>query len=247
MKARSLIHCKAMRIILTSDLHGNLPEIPECDLLIIAGDICPDFMYQRQNGNDVKFMDGSTKQAQWLNTIFRDWLAATPAKYVVGIAGNHDFVFQSAHHKVAPPLPWYYLEGEEVELDGLRIYGTPWVPNLTSWAFYGGHGGVDQAKLDAIPEGIDILVSHGPPQGYGDLIPIGSKYGRTNPVRVGCQNMNATLARVKPRVFVCGHIHEGFGHYCHPHVEEGIFNVAYVDEFYAARGVVEELNLEPRA
>ena len=33
-------------------------------------------------------------QAAWLDTEFRAWLAAVPAHKVVGVAGNHDWVFQ---------------------------------------------------------------------------------------------------------------------------------------------------------
>ncbi len=58
-----------------------------------------------------------------------------------------------------------------------------------------------------IPEGVDILMVHGPPLGRGDLT--------TRGVRAGCEDLlNAIQERVKPQLCVFGHIHEGHGVTC---------------------------------
>src|SRR5579872_5736067 len=143
------------KIVITSDLHGNLLDIPECDILIIAGDICPD--------------SHSLLQAQWLNVAFRDWLNSIPAKHVVGIAGNHDLVFERAFHLVPTGLRWHYLQHNMIELEGFKIFGMPWIKPIWG-AFQRDEVGLEQ-KYSQIPNDVDIVISHGPPHGIGDLVP----------------------------------------------------------------------------
>ena len=59
-------------------------------------------------------------------------------------------------------------------------------------------------KWNNIPDDTDILVTHGPPLGYGDLT-------NTNQ-RAGClELLNTIRFRVKPKYHIYGHIHEGHG------------------------------------
>ena len=60
-----------------------------------------------------------------------------------------------------------------------------------------------RGKWDLIPEGTDILITHGPPYGIGDLTARGDK--------AGCQNLLEVVEKLKPDLHIFGHIHEGFG------------------------------------
>jgi Icc-related predicted phosphoesterase len=205
-----------------SDLHGNLPEIESCNLLLIAGDVCPDF-----SGKDhfSSLEDGRFKQGDWLDTDFRPWLEKVPADEIVGIAGNHDYVFE--HHDLVPDLPWTYLEDAEANVLGFKVYGTPWVPNLPFWAFYGDDRRLKMSR-EAIPSDLDILMTHGPPYGYGDIV--GAKYGPRAGTSVGDIPLRDSLDRINATLHVFGHIHEGRGTWNRDgHI---MANVAMVDEFY---------------
>src|SRR5207237_1050417 len=148
----------AMRIVAVSDLHGFLPDIEPCDLLLLGGDLCPVANHR------LSF------QADWLDTTFRAWLERQPARKVVGVAGNHDFIFQQAPALVPHDLPWTYLQDEATQWEGLRIYGTPWQLWFYDWAFNLNEDELEK-KWRLIPAGTDILVLHGPPHGYGDGVP----------------------------------------------------------------------------
>jgi len=130
-------------------------------------------------------------------------------------------------------------QDDGVVLDGRFVWGTPWVPGLPYWAFYGGNGNHKLSLRAAlIPDETDILVTHGPPYYFGDYIPTSekqrNKYGNYDGEHVGDKTLNEAIRRVRPEVTICGHIHEARG----SHKMDGEFrieNVAAVDEFYKLR------------
>lgn len=221
-----------------SDLHGNLPEVPsDAEVLILAGDICPDFLSTRirSQGRGLVQDKGETRQASWLNSEFRTWLTGIRARNIEVVAtwGNHDFVGEKPF--LVPSLPWTLLKDETFVWEGYRIYGTPWVPGLAYWAFYGSEPFLRE-RARAIPEGIDILVSHGPPYGLGDFIPTSrkqqQKYGNYDGEHVGDKELTVNLTRIGAKVLICGHIHEARGWYADEESGTRVANVAAVDESY---------------
>lgn len=172
-----------MRIVATADLHGTLPPIPECDLLLIAGDMCPVWDHK------------IPYQAHWLDTVFRRWLDDVPATSVVAVFGNHDWIGEKMPELV-PDLPWHIVTDEIVTIEGRSIYGLPWQRPFNNWAF-----NLDEPELSekykAIP-GCDIIISHGPPYSYGD------KVGTENTVSMAFLKC---IHQIKPKLVVFGHIH----------------------------------------
>jgi Icc-related predicted phosphoesterase len=203
------------RVAAISDLHGFLPEIPRCDVLVVGGDLCPVEDHALDH------------QRWWLENPFSEWLRQIDAGTVVGIAGNHDFVAQS-DPELMRALPWTYLVDETVEAAGLRVHGSPWTPTFMDWAFMRDED--DLASVwAAIPDDVEVLVTHGPPFGYGDLAVHGVNCGSTTLVERLPQ-----LERLGLHVF--GHIHEGGGS-IDRFGSTTVANVSHVDfDYRPARG-----------
>jgi Icc-related predicted phosphoesterase len=183
-----------MKIVAMSDLHGTLPDVPACDLLLLAGDLTPVADHR------------IASQAAWLDGEFRRWLGRQKARKVIGVAGNHDFIFQNAPHLVPRDLPWTYLQDDGTPWEGLRIYGSPWQLWFFDWAFNLSEEEL-RRKWALIPPGVDVLLLHGPPYGYGDGVPEGGGKVR----RCGSTSLLERIEELKPRLAVFGHIHEGRG------------------------------------
>lgn len=226
-------------IYAAADLHGNLLDPPaDATALLLAGDICPDFI--RNHGNPFAAVsNGATEQADWLDTKFRKWLKGHDLP-TIGIWGNHDFVGE--HPNLVPDLPMKLLEDTEVRFadyeEGrqLRIWGTPWVPGLPGWAFYASDFGLS-ARADLIPEGLDILMTHGPPMRGGGYIETSpkqrNKYGNYGGIDAGDITLTYAIREKKPKVTICGHIHEAHGR--HWISGNRVLNVAAVTEDYVVR------------
>lgn len=178
----------------TSDLHGNLPEIPPCDILVIAGDVCP------HDDHELAY------QQDWLETVFDPWLSAVPAVNVVGVAGNHDLaLFED--QELGYNFNWTYLLSDPVEICGLKLWGTPWTPGRSNsvWKFHEDEN-VLRDMLQNCPRKTDIVVSHGPPHRLCDLT--SPLYGSEN---AGSYAWRELICDVQPDLFICGHIHTGYG------------------------------------
>jgi Icc-related predicted phosphoesterase len=184
-----------MKIAAVSDMHGlSLPEIPPCDILLIAGDVTPVFDHSLPT------------QREYLDGPFRRWLENVPARQIVGVAGNHDFIFETDPQRVPTGLRWDYLCDSGTEVNGLKIWGSPFSVEFGGWAFMEREARLAK-RWSAIPGDTDILIVHGPPLGYGDC--------NTRGMPCGSPSLLAAIERVQPRLCVFGHIHEAHGRWMH--------------------------------
>lgn len=194
-----------MKIVTISDTHTlhDMINVPYGDILIHAGD-----------ATLLGYEDEVRK--------FGKWFRSQPHKYKIFIAGNHDKSFEDTPIKAKQ---WFfdtkdidslnlytkdntfYLQEQLVTLtiDGkdITIYGAPHQPEFFNWAFNVPRGEALKQIWDKIPKGIDVLVTHGPAYGLRDKCNHGEK--------VGCQELKKAISRVRPKLHICGHIHEQYG------------------------------------
>ncbi|MCU0389773.1 MAG: metallophosphatase domain-containing protein [Thermoflexibacter sp.] len=176
-----------MKIVCISDTHGlhEQVSIPEGDILLHAGDIS-------KRGKEHEVVN------------FNHWLATLPHPHKVMIAGNHDFIFEQnptlAQSLITNAI---YLNDSMIEINGLKIWGSPISPWFHDWAFNRKRGNEIKKHWDLIPAEIDILITHGPPFGILDY----TASGRT----VGCEELAKTIIKIKPKIHLFGHIHESYG------------------------------------
>jgi Icc-related predicted phosphoesterase len=175
-----------MKIVALSDTHLKTDSlsVPDGDVLIHAGDAL-----------------NSGSQEEFLR--FFNWFSSLPHKRKIYVPGNHDW-FTFDHYGLALAMlrerDINILVDQELVIENVRFYGTPWVPEYCGWAWM-----LDELELAGpygeIPEKTDVLISHGPPRGFLDKTFRGES--------VGSFVLLEAIKRTKPTLIICGHVHEG--------------------------------------
>ncbi|MCD6066841.1 MAG: metallophosphoesterase [Bacteroidetes bacterium] len=178
-----------MKFVAISDTHGLHESLvlPKGDVLLHAGDI-------------------SSRGTKAETEKFLDWFSSLNFKYKIFIAGNHDFFFEEAKEeeiKAIIPDNVIYLNDWGVEIEGIRIWGSPITPWFYDWAFNRDRGAEITKHWDLIPSDTNILITHGPVANILD------KTVRNQ--HAGCEDLKRKIEEINPAFHICGHIHEAYG------------------------------------
>lgn len=239
-----------MKIISVSDLHGYLPQLPECDVVTISGDIIP-----------LNIQKKLEESIAWLSGPFQTWALNLPCQKVLFIAGNHDFALEyllnnGTHLAIETGHSWrtmgsdswditellfqiesnnkiVFLSDSEYNFNGVKFYGTPWCPSLMNWAFY--KNSDDLNKVFAkIPKNTDVLITHCPPKFGTQGVVLEKNWNyRSN---FGCEELynnvkNIFSEKTTPTWVISGHIHSG-NHKVETENNINYVNVSIKDEDY---------------
>ena len=176
-----------MKAVVLSDNHTDYDfETPEGDILIHCGD----FTFHG-NPNEMKK--------------FKNYLKEQPHEHKLFIFGNHE--------KVDKEITYWreYLEDgtgdkciheKAYGIGDLNFFGSSYTPKYLNWGFMQDEETRERYWENMI-EGMDVLVTHGPPKGIMSKIEDGTE--------IGCEYLRKFVDRVKPKYHLFGHNHAGAG------------------------------------
>src|SRR6478672_4215138 len=110
-----------MKIVCLSDTHNcnEKIEVPGGDILIHAGDAT---------------INGTESEVEE----FLAWFSRLPHRHKIFVAGNHDWLYEKNNRfarLLTANFNINYLQDFSTEIEGLKIYGSPWQPRYFDWAF----------------------------------------------------------------------------------------------------------------
>ena len=192
-----------IKICAISDLHGYLPKIEPCDLVLICGDIV---------GLHAQRYPKSCKK--WYIDLFKPWVNELPCDKVLFIPGNHE-VGMEGHEEEYKKLfgPYdkatvlFHESYEYLGSDGetYKIFGTPYCKIFGNWAYMYPDDTLRQA-FSEIPENLDILITHDQPYEFGDIL-LQEDCHWADGSHIGNKPLLEAILAKQPRYQLNGHLH----------------------------------------
>jgi Icc-related predicted phosphoesterase len=208
-----------MNIWHISDTHGyhRLLEIPKgIDIVVHSGDC--------SNPRDPYINEVEVRS-------FINWYKELPIKYKIYVAGNHDTSIEKGlvTKKDFKDVGIIYLENESIIVEGIRFFGSPHTPQFGQWAFMKDRNKLERFWRNAIPEIVDVIITHGPPKGTLD-----KSYDRNNNMEsCGDKSLFNRIVEVNPKYVLFGHIHN-----CKDIINAGVLKLSMYDTIFSNGSVV---------
>lgn len=189
-----------MRIVATSDTHFPFTVQEEGDVFVHAGDL----MYS-----------GQLPEWQERLTSLRN---IQGFRHKLLVPGNHDYYLEHyaglARTELRRARVMLLNEyNPTAEIDGVKFLAIPFVTGLPGWAYNRDEDWVSR-WLEQVTDGFtpDVVISHAPLFGTLDATnPNASNVRQRNHVGGLAANRWYHAAAVKPKLWICGHIHESYG------------------------------------
>lgn len=211
-----------MKILHISDTHGMHNNFPKetfdgIDMVIHSGD-CSNSGYLQQSILEI--------------TNFLNWYEMIPVQHKIFVAGNHDTAIarRAIQHLDIRERGIIYLENDSVEIEGVKIWGSPITPTFGDWSFMKARDKTHEVWKE-IPDDTDVVVVHGPPKGVRDL-----SYDRQNNLEFcGDLALAKRMAIVHPKLMLFGHIHN-----CKDIINQGVSTYSMTRTKFSNASCVED-------
>ncbi|PSR78339.1 serine/threonine-protein phosphatase family protein [Coniella lustricola] len=229
MPPENTLRYRKTRFVCISDTHNQTPRLPSGDVLIHAGDLTNQGSISELS-KTVKWLERADFEAKIVIAGNHD---VTLDKQFYEEYGSyfHNQSVQSPDEcldllTASPSITYLNHSSAAIELTkspnlkvSFNVFGSPYSPRCGMWAF--GYDETSHSSSDsrdanrssektaadlwsAIPLDSDIVVTHTPPYHHCDEF-----FSKRR--AMGCEDLRRALWRVRPRLAVCGHVHEGRG------------------------------------
>lgn len=184
-----------MRIWFISDTHNQHQylQVPKADVVIHCG-------------------DESTHQIPALNELearrFFEWYCSLDIPVKIFVPGNHSMAIETGLLSNQDYPEIHFLIHQQMDLNGVKVFGSPYVPRFHNWAFMKKRTQLDTV-WQTVAEDTQILLTHGPPKGVLDLTHDSETKAL---VQVGCAALRRHVEqRILPDIHAFGHLHDERG------------------------------------